>query len=61
MGSKGGKPRKPNQHHLPHVGSKENRDYEFRQRRREAFGAWPMWLVGAILLVVLFGWLLITL
>ncbi len=61
VGSKGGKPRKPEQHHLPPVGSKANREYELRQKRKEAFGGWPVWLVGAILLVGLLGWLLITL
>lgn len=60
MGSKGGKPRKPEQHHLPKVGSPENVEYEFRQRRKEAFGGWPIWLVGAILLLGLAGWLIIT-
>ena len=61
MGSKGSKPRKPEQHHLPKVGTPENRSYEMRQKRKEAFGGWPIWLVGAILLVGLVGWLLITL
>jgi hypothetical protein len=61
VGSKGSKPRKPEQHHLPKVGSPENRAYEARQKRKEAFGGWPIWLVGAILLLGLVGWLLITL
>jgi hypothetical protein len=61
VGSKGGKPRKPEQHHLPPVGSKANREYELRQKRKEAFGGWPIWLVGAILILGLLGWLLITL
>ncbi len=60
MGSSGNKPRKPEQHHLPPVGSKENREYELRQKRKEAFGGWPMWLVGAILVLALLGWLYIT-
>ncbi len=61
MGSKGGKPRKPEQHHLPPVGSKANREYEFRQHRAEVFGRWPMWLAGVLLVAGLIGWLLITL
>jgi hypothetical protein len=42
------------------VGSKANREYELRQKRKEAFGGWPVWLVAAILIVGLLGWLLIT-
>ena len=61
MGSKGQKPRKPEQHHLPPVGSKANQEYEFRQRRKEAFGGWPIWLVGALLVIGLVGWLFVTL
>ena len=62
MGSKGNKPRKPeHSHHLPPVGSKENVEYEFRQRRKEAFGGWPLWIVGAILVLALLGWLFVTL
>lgn len=60
VGSSGDKPRKPG-HHLPPVGSPANQEYEFRERRREAFHGWPVWLVGAILVVALVGWLLITL
>jgi hypothetical protein len=60
MGSSGGKPRKPNQHHLPKVGSPANVEYEFEQRRREAFKGWPAWLVGAILVLALAGWLIIS-
>ena len=51
MGSKGSKPRKSNQHHLPPVGSPANREYEFDQKQKEAFGGWPIWLVGAILIL----------
>jgi hypothetical protein len=61
VGSKGGKPRKPNQHHLPPVGSKENLEYEYRQKRKEAFGGWPLWLVAAVLVVIFAGWLYVTL
>lgn len=55
MGSKGSKPRKSNQHHLPPVGSPANREYEFEQKKKEAFGGWPIWLVGAILILGLVG------
>ena len=61
MGSKGSKPRKPGQHHLPKVGSPENRAYEARQKKIEAFGGLPIWVVGAILIVGLLGWLILTL
>lgn len=61
VGSRGQKPRKPEHHHpLPPVGSKANREYELRQKRKEAFGGWPVWLIAAILIVGLLGWLLIT-
>lgn len=60
VGSKGSKPRKPGQHHLPKVGSPENREYEAHQKKVEAFGGWPLWLVLAILVIGLVGWLLIT-
>lgn len=60
VGSKGSKPRKPNQHHLPPVGSPANKEYEFHQKQKEAFGGWPIWLVGAILILGLLGWLIIT-
>lgn len=60
VGSKGQKPRKPNQHHLPPVGSKENLDYEFQQRRKEVFGGWPLWLAAGILVLALVGWLFVT-
>jgi hypothetical protein len=59
MGSKGSKPRKE-QHHLPPVGSKANREYEMRQKRVEAFGGWPIWLVGGILALALISWLVIS-
>ena len=60
MGSKGQKPRKPNQHHLPPVGSKENLDYEFKQRRKEVFGGWPLWLAAGILVLALVDLLFVT-
>lgn len=61
MGSSGSKPRKPNQHHLPKVGSAANEHYEHEQRKKEVFGKVPLAVVGALLVVVLLGWLLITL
>lgn len=60
MGSKGSKPRKE-EHPLPPVGSKPNLEYEMRQKRIEAFGGWPIWLIGILLLAVLIGWLVVTL
>lgn len=61
MGSSGSKPRKKDQHHLPKVGSAANHEYERRQRRAETFGKMPLAVVGALLVIVLLGWLLITL
>ncbi|HMR96920.1 MAG TPA: hypothetical protein P5193_14415 [Microthrixaceae bacterium] len=52
MGSSGQKPRKPNQRHLPKVGTKANVDYEVAQKRAEVFRGWP-WIIVAVLLVVL--------
>ncbi|MFM7063199.1 MAG: hypothetical protein ACKO04_06875 [Actinomycetes bacterium] len=61
MGSSGSKPRKKDQHHLPKVGSAANQQYERRQRRAETFGKVPLLVVGGLLVLVLLGWLLITL
>lgn len=61
VGSQGDKPRKPGQHHLPPVGSKANREYEFDQRKKEVFGGWPIWLAAGLLVLALIGWLFITL
>lgn len=53
MGSSGQKPRKPSHsQHLPKVGTKPNRDYELREKRKVDFGGWPIWIV-AVLVVVL--------
>ena len=60
VGSKGGKPRKPDQHHLPKVGSPENIDSEIRMKRKEAFGGWPIVLVLAILVLGFFAWIVFT-
>ena len=62
VGSSGDKPRKPeHDHHLPPVDSPENMEYRLRQRRQEAFGGWPIWIVAALLVLVLVGWLVVTL
>ncbi len=60
MGSSGSKPRKPEQHHLPKVGSKANEHYELEERRKEVFHGTPWIVVAVVLVVVLVGWLLIT-
>ena len=60
MGSKGSKPRKPHEH-LPKVGSPANREWEHRTEQREVFGSWPVWIVLGALVVLLAGWLLVTL
>lgn len=60
VGSKGGKPRKPEQHHLPKVGSPANREYEYRERRREVFGGWPTFVVALFVLVIVVGFVVVT-
>ena len=53
MGSSGQKPRKPSHSkHLPKVGSKENREFELREKRKVDFGGWPIAIV-AMLVVIL--------
>lgn len=61
VGSSGDKPRKPDQHHLPKVGSPENEEYEFAQKQREVFRGVPVAIGVAILAVILIGWLYVTL
>jgi cobalamin biosynthesis Mg chelatase CobN len=64
VGSSGSKPRKKKQHqqqqHLPKVGSKANEDYEFQERRQEVFRGTPMIIVAIVLVLVLIGWVIIT-
>ena len=60
VGSSGQKPRKPEQHHLPKVGSKANVDYEIAQKRREVFHGWPWIVVAAVLVLVLLAFIAIT-
>jgi hypothetical protein len=61
VGSRGGKPRKPEQHHLPKVGSKANVEFEVEERRKEVFHGTPLIVVGVLIILVLIGWLVITL
>ena len=60
MGSSGSKPRKPEQHHLPKVGSQANEDYEFKERRKEVFGPVPMIIVAVFIVLLLIGFVIIT-
>lgn len=60
MGSSGGKPRKPEQHHLPKVGSKANEAYELKAKRKEAFGPLPIVVVAVLIVVVFVAWIAIT-
>lgn len=53
MGSSGQKPRKPEQHHLPKVGSKANVDYEVSRKREEAFRGWPVVLVAVFVVLMI--------
>jgi hypothetical protein len=58
MGSKGSKARKP-AHHLPPVGSPENRAYEHGTEKREVFGSWPVWIILGVLALMLVVWLFV--
>ena len=60
VGSRGSKPRKPEQHHLPKVGSKANEEYELAERRREVFHGTPWIIVAVVLILLLIGWVVIT-
>lgn len=54
MGRSGQKPRKGKKHqHLPKVGSKADREYELREKRKVYFGGWPI-AAAVVLLVLLF-------
>ena len=53
MGRSGQRPRKGSKHqHLPKVGTKADREYELREKRKVYFGGWPVAL-AALLVVVL--------
>ena len=43
------------------MGSPANREWEHRTEQREVFGSWPVWIVLGALVVLLAGWLLVTL
>ncbi len=61
MGSSGGKPRKGHdKKHLPKVGTKPNREFEHREKKKVDFYGWPMAIVGVLLVVALVAWLAIT-
>jgi hypothetical protein len=61
VGSSGSKPRKPEQHHLPKVGSKANEEYEIDERRKEVFHGAPWIVVGIFIVLLLIGFVIITL
>ena len=61
VGSSGSKPRKPEQHHLPKVGSKANEEFEFTERRKEVFRGAPMIVVGILIVALLIGFVIVTL
>lgn len=53
MGSSGQKPRKGHTNqHLPKVGSKANREYELREKRKVDFGGWPIAIVAVLVLLL---------
>lgn len=63
MGSSRSKPRKGHEkpHHLPKVGTPENREWEHEGRVRQVFG--PPWLapvLGAFVVLAILGLILLT-
>ena len=60
MGSKGSKPRKPHDH-LPKVGTPSDIAWERKTRKKDVFGSVPIWLAMGFLVLVLVGWLVLTL
>jgi hypothetical protein len=53
VGRSGQRPRKAKKHqHLPKVGSKADREYELREKRKVYFGGWPI-AFAALAVVVL--------
>lgn len=61
MGSSGDKPRKGHEHqHLPKVGSKPNREYELEEKRKVAFGGWPMAIVVVLVAILIIAVIAIT-
>ncbi len=60
VGSSGQKPRKPNQRHLPKVGSQANVDYEVNQKRKEVFRGTPWIIIAVLLVIVLLAFIVIT-
>ena len=61
MGRSGSKPRKGVDHqHLPKVGTKPNRDYELREKRKVDFGGWPIAIAAVLVLVLAIAVIAIT-
>ncbi|MFV0316837.1 MAG: hypothetical protein ACK5O2_07730 [Microthrixaceae bacterium] len=61
MGSSGQKPRKPSHsQHLPKVGTKANRDFELREKRKVDFGGWPIAIVAIGVAILLIAVIAIT-
>ncbi len=61
VGSSGQKPRKQHDHqHLPKVGTKPNRDFELREKRKVDFGGWPIAIVAVLVLLLAVAVIAIT-
>lgn len=61
MGSSGQKPRKGHdKKHLPKVGTKANREFELREKRKVDFGGWPIAVVAALVLLLAIAVIAIT-
>lgn len=61
VGSSGQKPRKPSHSRpLPKVGSKPNREYELREKRKVDFAGWPIWIVAVLVVILAIAVIAIT-
>ena len=61
MGRSGQRPRKGTSHqHLPKVGTKADREYELREKRKVYFGGWPIAVAALVVLVLAIAVIAIT-
>jgi hypothetical protein len=42
------------------VGSKANREYELREKRKVDFGGWPIWIVAVLVVLLAIAVIAIT-
>jgi hypothetical protein len=61
VGRSGQRPRKGSKHqHLPKVGTKADREYELREKRKVYFGGWPVALAALVVVVLAVAVIAIT-